>query len=90
MLFRSKKVSKKKISDQPVEQSIEDKSNSSSFEPVKAIADNVPIEQQVEQMITSGDTNGLETIYKKIVKELGKQNRAKSTHWGPLRNGRKK
>jgi hypothetical protein len=41
---------------------------------------------QVDQMIEAGDDDGLEAAYKKIVKELGKKNRAKTTHWGPLRN----
>jgi len=41
---------------------------------------------EVDKMIESGDDNGLEGIYKKIVKELGKKNRAKTTHWGPIKS----
>jgi len=44
---------------------------------------NVSVGQQVEQMIENKDHEGLEEIYKNIVKELAKQNRKKSTHWGP-------
>lgn len=46
------------------------------------------IEQQVQDMIDHGDLENLETVYKKIVKELAKKNKAKSTHWGsgPIRN----
>ena len=64
------RVSKKKVK---VEQVKEDKSNS----------DNV--EDQVNKMIENNDTAGLESIYKQIVKELAKNNRNKSTHWGPLK-----
>jgi hypothetical protein len=39
------------------------------------------VEQQVETMIENNDHEGLEAVYKKIVKELAKQNRKKSTHW---------
>jgi len=39
------------------------------------------VEQQVETMIENNDQDGLEAVYKKIVKELAKQNRKKSTHW---------
>lgn len=39
----------------------------------------------IDKMIESGDKDSLETAYKKIVKELAKKNRSKSTHWGPLR-----
>jgi hypothetical protein len=41
---------------------------------------------EVDKMIESGDDSGLEGIYKKIVKELGKKNRAKTTHWGPIKS----
>ena len=41
---------------------------------------------EVDKMIEDGDDNGLEGIYKKIVKELGKKNRAKTTHWGPIKS----
>jgi len=39
----------------------------------------------IDQMIETGDKDSLEVAYKKIVKELAKKNRTKSTHWGPLR-----
>jgi hypothetical protein len=41
---------------------------------------------EVDKMIESGNDSGLEGIYKKIVKELGKKNRAKTTHWGPIKS----
>jgi hypothetical protein len=63
------RVSKKKAE---VEQVEEDKSNSD-------------VEDQVNKMIENNDTTGLESIYKQIVKELAKNNRSKSTHWGPLK-----
>lgn len=46
------------------------------------------VEQQVQSMIDQGDLENLETVYKKIVKELAKKNKAKSTHWGsgPIKN----
>jgi len=40
---------------------------------------------QVESLINSGDSASLETVYKKIVKEIGKQNRSKTNHWGPIK-----
>jgi hypothetical protein len=64
------RASKKKVD---VEQVTEDKSNSAS------------VEDQVNTMIENNDTTGLESIYKQIVKELAKNNRNKSTHWGPLK-----
>jgi hypothetical protein len=64
------RVSKKKVE---VEQVTEDKSNSAS------------VEDQVNRMIENNDATGLESIYKQIVKELAKNNRSKSTHWGPLK-----
>jgi cell division protein FtsB len=73
---------------------LEDKSNKESeeqgFSPVSALVDdstsnNSTTEDQIAKMIETGDTTGLEAIYKQIVKELGKQNRAKTTHWGPLK-----
>lgn len=48
-------------------------------------SNNSTTEDQIAKMIETGDTTGLEAIYKQIVKELGKQNRAKTTHWGPLK-----
>lgn len=42
-------------------------------------------DEVIDKMIETGDQDGLETVYKKIVKELAKKNRTKSTHWGPLR-----
>lgn len=46
----------------------------------------VKIEDQVQSMINSNDQQGLEQVYKQIVKELTKKNRTKSTHWGPIKN----
>jgi hypothetical protein len=40
------------------------------------------VENQVTQMIENDDQEGLEAVYKKIVKELAKKNRKKNTHWG--------
>ena len=67
---KKKRTSKKKVN---VEQVEEDKSSS------------VSIEDQVNAMIENKDTTGLESIYKQIVKELAKNNRSKTTHWGPLK-----
>lgn len=64
------RVSKKKAE---IEQVTEDKSSS------------VSVEDQVNTMIENNDTTGLESIYKQIVKELAKNNRNKTTHWGPLK-----
>jgi ribosomal protein S16 len=64
------RTSKKKVN---VEQIEEDKSSS------------VNVEDQVNKMIENNDATGLESIYKQIVKELAKNNRSKSTHWGPLK-----
>jgi hypothetical protein len=64
------RASKKKVD---LEQVNEDKSNS------------VSVKNQVNSMIENNDTNGLESIYKQIVKELATKNRSKSTHWGPLK-----
>lgn len=75
-----KESSKKKVS---TKQSKKDKSTSKEgFEPVKITDTTDP----VFQMINEGDTVGLEKVYKEIVKELGKKNRAKTTHWSPLKN----
>ena len=46
---------------------------------------NEDAETAIDKMIESGDKDSLEAAYKKIVKELAKKNRTKSTHWGPLR-----
>jgi hypothetical protein len=43
------------------------------------------LNSQVDSLIDSGDSASLEAVYKKIVKELGKQNRSKTNHWGPLK-----
>jgi hypothetical protein len=64
------RTSKKKVE---IEQTNEDKSISAS------------VEDQVNAMIENNDATGLESIYKQIVKELAKNNRNKSTHWGPLK-----
>lgn len=59
-------------------------------EPVKPVEEQKQeaksIEDQVNTMIQSGDQNGLESVYRQIVKELAKKNRAKSTHWGPIKS----
>lgn len=78
----SKKKVKKNIEEPaPAEQPIE---------PVKPVEeqkqDAKSIEDQVNTMIQSGDQNGLESVYRQIVKELAKKNRAKSTHWGPIKS----
>lgn len=64
------RTTKKKVN---IEQVEEDKSS------------NVSIEDQVNTMIANDDKAGLESIYKQIVKELAKNNRSKTTHWGPLK-----
>ena len=46
----------------------------------------ISVDQQVQHMIDNNDQQGLEQVYKKIVKELAKNNRSKSTHWGPIKN----
>jgi len=69
------------VKPEPVTPIIEDKSVSEGF-----IAKPVSIEDQVQQMIETDDQQGLEQVYKQIVKELAKKNRNKSTHWGPIKN----
>ena len=54
----------------------------------KSIGDdyfNEDADKFIDKMIETGDKDSLEVAYKKIVKELAKKNRTKSTHWGPLR-----
>ena len=68
----------------PIDQNIEDKSIMQGFIPQPVTTDN-----QIQTMIDNNDTNGLEEAYKRIVKELGKKNRSKSTHWGPIKNNKK-
>lgn len=46
---------------------------------------NINSEEVIDQMIQTGDGDALESAYKKIVKELAKKNRSKTTHWGPLK-----
>ena len=67
-----------------VDQNVEDKSIVQTFIPEPVTADN-----QIQAMIDNNDTTGLEEAYKRIVKELGKKNRSKSTHWGPIKNNKK-
>ena len=69
---------------EPVDQNVEDKSIVQGFIPQPVTAEN-----QIQTMIDNNDTNGLEEAYKRIVKELGKKNRSKSTHWGPIKNNKK-
>jgi hypothetical protein len=68
----------------PIDQNVEDKSIVQGFIPQPIIEEN-----QIQTMIDNNDTNGLEEAYKRIVKELGKKNRSKSTHWGPIKNNKK-
>jgi len=63
-----------------IEQTPQDKSLSET-KPVKPDFDT-----EIQKMIDADDNEGLEAVYKKIVKELAKKNRAKSTHWGPIKN----
>jgi hypothetical protein len=46
---------------------------------------NTAPEEVIDQMIQTGDSDALESAYKKIVKELARKNRSKTTHWGPLK-----
>lgn len=46
----------------------------------------ISVDDEVQKMIDTNDQTGLEQVYKKIVKELAKKNRSKSTHWGPIKN----
>jgi len=46
----------------------------------------ISVDNEVQKMIDNNDQQGLEQVYKKIVKELAKKNRSKSTHWGPIKN----
>jgi hypothetical protein len=86
-----KKVKKTKKVEElqpPVEPKLE-----TAFIAVQAKADDAveqpSVEQQVAQMIDNNDQEGLEQVYKQIVKELAKKNRSKTTHWGPIRNTKK-
>jgi hypothetical protein len=67
-----------------VDQVVEDKSIVQGFIPQP-----ITVETQIQTMIDNNDTTGLEEAYKRIVKELGKKNRSKSTHWGPIKNNKK-
>ncbi len=69
------------VIEQPVETINEDKSIEQGL-----ISKPITVDDQVQTMIDKGDQQGLEPIYKKIVKELAKKNRSKSTHWGPIKN----
>jgi hypothetical protein len=66
---------------QPQELTVTDKSIEQGFIPQP-----LSVEDQVQSMINSNDQQGLEQVYKQIVKELTKKNRTKSTHWGPIKN----
>ena len=88
---KSKRASKEDITptsditgvvEQPIlETVIEDKSLEQGL-----IGKPVSVDEEVQKMIDTGDQQGLEQVYKKIVKELAKKNRSKSTHWGPIKN----
>ena len=84
----SKKQRKPKIKPEPVieqvieqvqEQAMQDK----SFSEEEYFA--ASTEETIDKMIESGDQDSLESAYKKIVKELARKNRSKSTHWGSLK-----
>jgi hypothetical protein len=77
------KTEEVELKPQPIEQTANDKSLSEGFVPKPA-----SIDDQVQQLIETDDQQGLEQIYKKIVKELAKNNRNKSTHWGPIKNAK--
>lgn len=63
----------------PLEQTQQDK----SFSETEYFT--APDDDSIDRMIAEGDKDSLEAAYKKIVKELAKKNRSKSTHWGPLK-----
>ena len=67
----------------PQEQIVEDKSVSQGV-----IGKPITVDGEVQKMIDADDQQGLEQVYKKIVKELAKKNRSKSTHWGPIKNNK--
>lgn len=46
----------------------------------------ISVDEEVQRMIDNNDQQGLEQVYKRIVKELAKKTRNKSTHWGPIKN----
>lgn len=60
---------------------IEDKSISQGV-----IGKPISVDEEVQRMIDNDDQQGLEQVYKRIVKELAKKTRNKSTHWGPIKN----
>lgn len=66
---------------QLIEPTAEDKSMDTGI-----IGKPIAVDEEVQKMIDNDDQQGLEQVYKKIVKELAKKNRAKSTHWGPIKN----
>ena len=76
---KQRKPKVKTVTELVQEQTTQDKSFSEDnyFNPSAA--------DSIDKMIESGDQDSLETAYKKIVKELAKKNRSKSTHWGPLK-----
>jgi hypothetical protein len=66
---------------QTIEPVVEDKSVEQGV-----IGKPISVDNEVQKMIDNNDQQGLEQVYKKIVKELAKKNRSKSTHWGPIKN----
>jgi hypothetical protein len=66
---------------QPIEKITEDKSLNEGL-----VGKPITVDDEVQKMIDNDDQQGLEEVYKKIVKELAKKNRSKSTHWGPIKN----
>jgi len=65
------------------EQVIEDKSLQEGL-----IVKPATIDEQLDTLIANNDSVALEEAYKKIVKEMTRQNRSKSTHWGPIKNNK--
>lgn len=67
----------------PQEQIVEDKSVSQGV-----IGKPISVDEEVQKMIDADDQQGLEQVYKKIVKQLTKNNRSKTSHWGPIKNNK--
>ncbi len=67
----------------PQEQMSEDKSVSQGV-----LGKPIAVDDEVQKMIDADDQQGLEQVYKKIVKELAKKKRSKTTHWGPIKNNK--
>lgn len=92
----SKKQRKPKIKPEPVTEQVTEPVIEQVTEPVQEQATQdksfseeeyfaASTEETIDKMIQSGDQDSLESAYKKIVKELARKNRSKSTHWGSLK-----